>query len=130
MPPSRNDVRNDNDKPNDHPATPPCPVCGQTFTPIRRQQYCTPACRQAAWRIRHADQTPTPLITLPPRTPRRDYTIYECPTCDTRRLGQQWCPDCTRPTQRVDLGGLCPHCDEPVAISDLTNQHPQRNTHP
>jgi hypothetical protein len=27
---------------------------------------------------------------------------------------------------RVDLGGLCPHCDEPVAISDILDQHPTR----
>ena len=79
MPPSRNDIRNDNDRPDDHPATTPCPVCGETFTPIRRQQYCTPACRQAAWRTRHTHRTPTPVITLPPRTPRRDYHHLRMP---------------------------------------------------
>lgn len=119
MPPRRNDNRNDN-------SGVPCPVCGIRFTPIRRQAYCTPACRQAAWRARHP--ATAPAVTLPPRTPRRDYTVYTCPDCDTRRLGQQWCPDCNRPALRVDLGGLCPHCDEPVAISDLTGQHPQPPT--
>jgi len=119
MPPSRNDIE----------TTTTCPVCTTTFTPIRRQRYCTPACRQAAWRARHNSQTPPSLPALPSRTPRRDITIYQCPDCETRHLGQQWCHDCNRPCLRIDLGGLCPHCDEPVAISDITAQHPtQRST--
>jgi len=39
--------------------------------------------------------------------------------CETRYLGEQWCPDCVRPCRRIGVGGLCPHCDEPVAIPDL-----------
>ena len=39
--------------------------------------------------------------------------------CQTRYLGEQWCVECVRPCRRVGVGGLCPHCDEPVAISDL-----------
>ena len=128
MPPSRNDMSSDigADVDPGSVVTIPCPVCGNLFTPIRRQRYCTPACRQAAWRTRHP--APTPIVTLPPKTPRRDITVYECPGCGTRRLGQQWCPDCTRPAVRLDLGGLCPHCDEPITISDITDQHPQRSS--
>jgi hypothetical protein len=119
-PPGHNDIRNATS--HDDPRN-TCPVCQTLFTPIRRQTYCTPACRQAAWRARHP--TTTPAVILPPHTPRRDYTVYSCPLCGARRLGQQWCPDCNHPATRVDLGGLCPHCDEPVAISDLTSQHPR-----
>jgi hypothetical protein len=129
MPPSRNDIRNDISTDDVDPrsaVTAPRPVCGTPFTPIRRQRYCTPACRQAAWRTRH--RAPTPTVALPPTTRRRDITVYQCPDCGTRRLGEQWCPDCTRPAVRLDLGGLCPHCDEPITISDITDQHPQRNT--
>jgi hypothetical protein len=132
MPPSRNDIRNDiPDGSSRHRATAaiPCPVCATAFTPIRRQTYCTPACRQAAWRTRHHDAAPAPVVVLPPRTRRRDITIYECPGCATRRLGQQWCPDCNQPATRIDLGGLCPNCDEPITISDITDQHPQRDSH-
>lgn len=126
MPPSRNDNRNDITAADpSSTVTTPCPVCSTPFTPIRRQRYCTPACRQAAWRTRHANPAPPPTVVLPPATRRRDHTVYACPTCGTRRLGEQWCPDCTRPAVRVDLGGLCPHCDEPVTISDITDQHPQ-----
>ena len=97
MRPSRNDVRNDN------PAT--CPVCATTFTPIRRQTYCTPACRQAAWRARHPGPA-RETVTTPPGTTRRATTVYHCPECDTRTLGQQWCHDCHRPRTRLDHGGL------------------------
>lgn len=110
MHPSRNDIRNDN------PAT--CPVCATTFTPIRRKTYCTPACRQAAWRAHHPVPT-RETVTTPPATTRRATTVYHCPECDTRTLGQQWCHDCHRPRTRLDHGGLCPHCDETVTINDL-----------
>lgn len=117
MPPSRNDIRND--IPTARTAT--CPTCRQPFTPIRRQRYCTPACRQAAWRARHPQPHPVPA-TVTPGTGRRAVTVYQCPRCDTRYLGQQWCHDCHTPCTRLDLGALCPHCDEPVAISDIIEQ--------
>jgi hypothetical protein len=126
MPPSRNDIRNDIDDAgldDTTTTTVPCPFCRNAFTPIRRQTYCTPACRQAAWRTRHRP-APAPAVVLPPRTPKREITVYECPGCATRSLGSQWCPDCNQPALRIDYGGLCPHCDQPVAISDLTDQHP------
>jgi hypothetical protein len=120
MPPPRSDIA----------TTSACPVCSTPFTPIRRQRYCTPACRQAAWRARHPDPTPQPAILVAPRTPRRDITVYQCSDCDTRYLGQQWCPDCNKPCVRVDLGGLCPECDEPVTITDITDQHtPSKASH-
>jgi hypothetical protein len=91
-----------------------CPICGQPFTPMGRQQVCSAACRQTVWRRRHA---PRPMA-IPPRTPRAA-TIYECPACETRYLGQQRCPNCGVFCRRVGPGGSCPHCDEPVAIADL-----------
>jgi len=110
--------------------TAPCPVCANPFTPTRRQRYCSPACRQAAWRTRHRDPAATAPITVAPGTPRRDITVYQCPQCDTRHLGQQWCHDCNRPCVRVDLGGLYPHCDQPVALGDLLDRHPTPPTRP
>ena len=98
-------VRND-------PATTPCGQCGTTFTPTGRQQWCTDACRQAAWRRRH---TAPPQPALPAKTD----TIYECPTCDTRYLGTQRCDDCNTWCRRLGPGAPCPHCDEIVAVSDL-----------
>jgi hypothetical protein len=63
-------------------------------------------------------------MTIPPSIRRRDITVYECPDCGLRRFAQQWCPDCHRRRTRIDRGGLCPHRDQPVALSDLTDQHP------
>jgi hypothetical protein len=91
-----------------------CPVCSRRFRPSGRRRYCSDTCRQAAWRQRH----PAPLPVLPLRTPRVE-TVYECGTCETRYLGEQWCPDCQRPCRRIGPGGACPHCDQPVALTDL-----------
>jgi hypothetical protein len=49
----------------------------------------------------------------------RDTTVYVCPSCETRFLGQQRCPDCGLFCRRVGPGGPCPHCEEPVALADL-----------
>ena len=113
----------------DNETTTTCPVCGNPFTPIRRQRYCTPACKQTAWRNRHTPN-PEPVIAAPPRTPRRAITVYHCSGCDTRALGQQWCHDCNQPRTRLDIGALCPHCDEPITFRDITDQHPTTATNP
>jgi len=48
-------------------------------------------------------------------------TVYECPDCETRYLDERRCPDCNLFCRRIAAGGNCPHCDEPVAISELTH---------
>jgi predicted amidophosphoribosyltransferase len=93
-----------------------CPVCGNPFRPVGRRRYCSDACRQAAWRARNC--VPKPILPIPDGTPRSD-TVYECPSCGVRYLGEQRCPDCQLFCRRIGPGGNCPHCDEPVAISDL-----------
>jgi hypothetical protein len=113
---------------NDIETTSPCPVCGDVFRPIRRQRYCTDRCRQAAWRRRHTDSLAATSNPLPAGLTRRQVTVYGCPDCEQRYLGEQWCHDCQRPCRRIDVGGLCPNCDEPVAISDLTDQHVPSST--
>ena len=86
---------------------------------LGRQRYCTDTCRKTAWTRRHATTAAVTEPVVPQRIRRRDVTIYACPTCETRYHGEQWCHDCNQPCTRVGLGGLCPHCAEPVAISDL-----------
>ena len=92
----------------------PCPVCAQSFAPVGRQRVCSAACRQALWRRRHAAPPPT----IRPRATLAE-TVYACPSCDTRYLGQQRCPECGVFCRRVGPGGLCPHCDEPVVLAEL-----------
>jgi len=88
--------------------------CGQLFVPSGRRRFCSAACRQALWRQRHPD----PLPQVPARAPQ-PITVYECPSCDARFLGEQRCADCGVFCRRVGPGGPCPHCAEPVALIDL-----------
>ncbi len=72
-----------------------CLVCGLGFTRVRRQAYCSPGCRQSAWRTRQTHQATTTAsaVTVPARRFRRDVTVYTCTECEQRYLGQQWCPE-------------------------------------
>jgi hypothetical protein len=95
-----------------------CPVCRvRRFVPIGRKRVCSPACRQAAFRRRHLAANELPVV--PPLRPRRNRTIYECPACEARYLGNQRCFECGVFCRRVGVGGLCPSCGEPVAVADL-----------
>lgn len=94
-----------------------CPTCSSTFHPVGRRRYCSDACRQAAWRRRHP--IPPPPLPLGGARPARPLTVYECPSCGARYLGEQRCPDCQLFCRRVGPGGRCPHCEEPVALGDL-----------
>ena len=111
---------------NDDGTTTACALCGRAFHRVGRQRFCGAACRQTAWRRRH----PTPLPSIPPRAPQPS-TVYECPACKARYLGEQYCSDCRCFCRRVGPGGLCPACDEPVAIADLlpNTPHPEVITH-
>jgi predicted RNA-binding Zn-ribbon protein involved in translation (DUF1610 family) len=105
----------------DDPATTPCPVCQACFTPTGRQRYCSTPCRKTAFRRRHAD--PATTVVVPDGRPRRQITIYECPDCGQRLLGEQRCSDCGTFARRVGVGGTCPDCDAPVAVEDLLDSH-------
>jgi hypothetical protein len=84
-------------------------ACGARFIPVRRQRYCSPACRQAAYRRRQPAAPTTLEETSPALTgPRRDHTVYVCGECEQRDLGLQWCPECNRPCTRIGYGGPCP----------------------
>ena len=48
-----------------------------------------------------------------------DPAVYECPDCGERQAGIRRCEDCNLFMRRLGPGGSCPHCDEPVLISDL-----------
>lgn len=96
-----------------------CPACGTEFTPTGRRRYCSDACRAAAYRRRQQPE-PTPTPTPPPAGQRRSATVYTCPDCDHRALGEQRCEDCGTFMTKVGIGGLCPCCDEPITIEELT----------
>jgi hypothetical protein len=95
----------------DDTATMLCQVCGNLFVPMGRQRHCSTICRQKAWRRRQAAPV-EPLVTKPD-------TVYACPGCDARYLGQQRCEDCNSWCRRLGPGGLCPCCDEAISVTEL-----------
>ena len=50
---------------------------------------------------------------------RDDTATTVCPSCDTRYLAQQRCDERNTWCRRLGPGGLCPCCDEPIAVADL-----------
>jgi hypothetical protein len=46
-------------------------------------------------------------------------TVYECPLCTERFLGERRCGDCNLMCRNLDLGGRCTSCDEVLTITDL-----------
>ena len=96
-----------------------CSICGLWFAARGRQLWCSAACRQTAFRRRL--QSPPPLLpAMLRRVDRgRSTTVYACPRCESRTLGTQRCDDCNCFGYRVGVGGLCPHCEEPVALVDF-----------
>jgi hypothetical protein len=96
-----------------------CAACGGPLPDGRARRWCSDACRQAAWRRRHQPEQAPP--ELPARRPLRAGTVYECPECESRLVGAQFCEDCRSFMRRVGPGGNCPHCDEPVALEELVH---------
>jgi hypothetical protein len=99
-----NSVRNDTE-------TMACAVCGTAFRRSGRRLHCSDACRQAAWRRR--SQAPREPIVAKPDT------VYQCPMCDVRLIGEQYCEECHSFARRLGPGGNCPCCDEPISITEL-----------
>lgn len=98
----------------------PACACGRPILGARADaRHCSARCRQRAYRARRAHQG----VGATARTPRTQ-TIYECPSCSERRLGEQRCEGCGIFCRRIGPGGACPHCEEPVAISDLVDLAP------
>jgi len=101
------------------PTSPPlaahrCPVCG-TPPESPRATYCSDAHRQLAYRRRQSAPPPPP----PPLPPPRHLVVYQCPACEERYLGQQRCDQCNIFCRKLGAGGLCVHCDQPVAVEEL-----------
>ena len=74
---------------------PGCAACGAPLPADRSRRFCSPACRQAAFRRRH--QSAAAETPLQPRRSRLQGTVYQCPDCETRYLAEQCCPNCSTP---------------------------------
>lgn len=46
-------------------------------------------------------------------------TVYQCPECEERYLGEQYCCDCGTFCRRLGAGGPCPCCGEAISVTEL-----------
>lgn len=90
-----------------------CAACAAAIEARGRRRFCSNACRQRAYRQR-AGETDSAISSRPALA-----NIYECGSCGSRYLGEQRCPDCNTFCRRLGPGGLCPHCDEPIPLTEL-----------
>jgi hypothetical protein len=104
------------------PAARSCAVCSRAV-PSRKARYCSRACQQRAYRLRQGPATDPDHHGLRQMLQRRRrlaaHTIYECPTCQERYLGQRRCDDCNHFCRALGLGGRCSDCDAPILLSEL-----------
>ena len=98
----------------DDSATVPCPVCGLAFGPSGRRRYCSTRCRQASFRHKRA-AAPEPVVA-------KADTVHQCPGCDERYLGEQYCSDCGTFCRRLGPCGACPCCDEAISVTELLSR--------
>ncbi len=101
-----------------------CVMCGGDL-PSPRASYCTRACQQRSYRLRH--QTPTVDVTSVRKALQRRknlvaHTIYECGGCGERFIGERRCEECGLFARALGFGGSCPECDTPVLIDDLLGE--------
>ena len=78
-------------------------MCSTSFPSGGRRTFCSDTCRKSAYRRRH-QLAPEP-VEVPARRPRRAITVYECPQCESRYLGEQHCDDCGVFCRRIGFGG-------------------------
>jgi hypothetical protein len=101
-----------------------CLMCGADV-PSRRALYCTRACQQQSYRLRH--QAPTIDVTsvrtaLQRRKALVAHTVYECGGYGERFLGERRCVECGLFARALGLGGSCPECDTAVLLDELLGE--------
>lgn len=110
----------------DSAADRPCPACGGAL-PSARARYCSHACRQRAFRVRQPDPVPVPDLpaldtALRRRQARVAHTVYECPNCEARFLGERRCNECNTFCRALGLGGTCEGCDTVILLTELLGE--------
>jgi hypothetical protein len=101
---------------------PSCRVCKRPPA-SRRARYCSAACRQRSFRLRHVQPAAIDEQRLRTELRRRGalvaHTLYECSQCGERSVGERRCAECNVFTRAVGLGGRCTECDQPLLLADL-----------
>ena len=100
-----------------------CPVDGTKFQPVGRRLFCTPRCRQTAYRLRQRPVDTATLIDVTDQLRRKHrliaQTVYECSNCQERLLGERRCSSCNLWCRNIGIGGECSGCGELLTISEL-----------
>lgn len=103
-------------------AVPHCLVCA-TPLPSRRARYCSAACKQRAFRLRRTTLADLDEARVRDALRRRGrlvaHTIYECPACGERFVGDRRCSTCNVFCRALGLGGTCQECEQPLLLTDL-----------
>jgi hypothetical protein len=47
------------------------------------------------------------------------HTVYECPACGERCVGERRCSTCNLFCRALGLGGVCQECDQPLLLTEL-----------
>ena len=101
-----------------------CVMCGGEL-PSMRARYCTRACQQRSYRLRHTSAT-VDLTSMRRALQRRKalvaHTVYECGGCGERFLGERRCEACGLFARALGFGGSCPECDTTVLLDDLLGE--------
>lgn len=100
-----------------------CPVCRTLVENSTRARYCSRACQQRAHRLRRAPIADDILVALTRQLRERkalvEQTVYVCPECEERFVGERRCDDCNKMCRKLGLGGRCIHCDDIVLVTEL-----------
>ena len=99
-----------------------CPMCN-TVLATSRATYCSMACKQRAFRLRRQQPAPAEGTAVRQQLKRQQllvaHTVYECPACQERLLGERRCPSCQLFCRALGVGGRCPECDQPILLDEL-----------
>ncbi len=102
--------------------TPNCAVCERPLGSLRAR-YCSAACRQRSFRLRHVQFAAVDDRQLRAELRRRGavvaHTVYECSVCSERQVGERRCAQDNVYCRALGLGGRCGECDEPILLADL-----------
>ena len=76
-----------------------------------------------AYRLRRRGDTTSDLSALRQDLQHRriltTHTIYECPSCGERFVGERRCSSCQLFCRSVGLGGHCSECESPIVFAEV-----------
>jgi hypothetical protein len=101
-----------------------CPMCGSPLT-SPRSRFCSAACKQQAYRLRHLPAASSDLTELRQDLQHRrvltTHTIYECPSSGDRLVGERRYSACGLFCRSLGFGGHCPDCEAPIVFAAVLN---------